>query len=125
MNRFTCGWWILPSCILGVVLWFGIIGLVMADTMPVSWTPPTERSDGSALTPPEIANYRVFDNDVALPDLVPGDATSVTLTLPPGDHRIYLTTIDTFGRESVPSEEKFVPGGAPNPPSQILIIVLP
>jgi len=93
--------------------------------MPVSWTPPTERENGTALAPEEIANYRVFVNDVALPDLVPGTDTSVTLELPPGDQTIYLTTIDTHGRESVPSESKFVPGSVPNAPGQILIIVLP
>jgi len=107
--------------ILAAIFW----GTVLADTMPVSWTPPTERENGTALAPEEIANYRVFDNGTALPDLVPGTDTSVTLTLPPGDHEIYLTTIDTHGRESAPSNKKFVPGSVPNAPGQILIIVLP
>ena len=108
-----------------LILWLGIIGLVLADTMPVSWVAPTERTDGAVLNPEEISHYRVWVNDIVLPDSVPGTDTSVTLTLPPGDQTIYLTTVDTFGRESVPSESKFIPGGAPNAPGQILIIVLP
>jgi len=107
--------------ILASIFW----GAVLADTMPVSWTPPTERTDGTALAPEEIDHYKVYVNDAVLPDVVPGTDTSVTLTLPPGDQRIKLTTVDTFGRESGFSNEKFVPGSAPNAPSQILIIVLP
>lgn len=79
----------------------------------LSWVAPTEREDGSLLSPDEIAGYRVYwgaetenyQNQIN----VEGNTTSIEYDFPIGDTFLVVTTIDTDGRESLYSIEKFFP----------------
>jgi len=75
-----------------------------------SWNAPSEREDGTALSPAEIAGYRVYygtvegvyPNQLTVIDdkLAKGDIDSI----PSGKYFVVVTTIDTEGRESAFSE---------------------
>ena len=75
----------------------------------LSWTPPVARADGSALAMSEIARYTVrygtsagnYPNSV---NINGGSSTSATIgNLPVGTYYMTVTTGDTNGRESAPS----------------------
>ena len=77
-------------------------GSVFADTATITFTPPTEREDGTLLPANEIGGYNVFVNGVIneTSPLLP-TATGFTLDLPSGAHTVTVTTMDTDGRESL------------------------
>lgn len=70
------------------------------------WNPPLTREDGSALTPGQIAGYRIYyrlkhqDNYSVIP-LNDGSKTRYTLSdMQPGAYEFSITTIDIDGLES-------------------------
>lgn len=91
------------------------VSIQVANAAPVSadlsWTAPTERVDGTALDPSEIAEYRVYravDSDID-PSSAPatvstGNAEVVTIDLMPRAEPYMLlfavTAVDTAGNES-------------------------
>ena len=95
---------------------------VAADQAVISWTAPTERTDGTPLTVDEIGGYDVFV-DGELSTTVPGDATGATVDLASGKHCVTVQTIDTQDRRSVDSEA-VCKDAAPNPASIITITII-
>jgi hypothetical protein len=93
-----------------------------ADTLTLTWTAPTQREDGTALTAAEIANYRVtwtLAGSPLAPFTVPGNVSTWTLEgLAPGKYCLRMSTIDTENLESVPSEE-VCRKAKPNPPGNV------
>jgi len=86
-------WTILP--ILSLMFW----GSVFADSAVVTWTPPTERTDGKPLTPAEIGSYILRVNEVVVADTIPGTDTTYTVSdLSPGTYSFDMATTDTVGR---------------------------
>src|SRR5258706_132440 len=75
-------------------------------TSTLTWTPPTTRTDGTPLTPDQIANATIFD-DAATPPMigtVTGAAgTFMTPVLSVGIHNFTVVTNDTTGHSSAPS----------------------
>lgn len=73
------------------------------STVSLSWTVPTTRTDGTALTAAEIANSTIFDNAVQIAT-VPGATNSFTTgTLTVGVHNFSITVTDTTGHTSAMS----------------------
>ena len=70
----------------------------------LSWTPPTEHTDGSPLL--DLGGYKIYfgpteDNYTELVNLAnPGLAMYVTDPLPPGTYYFVITAYDSGGRES-------------------------
>ncbi len=77
-------------------------------TATLTWTDPTTRTDGSALTAAEIASIDIFDSAATNPAVpignVPGGAgTFTTAVLTVGDHAFTVIVNDTTGHKSAPS----------------------
>jgi hypothetical protein len=86
---------------------------------------PTARTDGSAITPDQIAGTDIFDTAAINPAVaigtIPGAGTSFTTsTLTVGDHTFTAETRDTTGHTSAESNPMIVTVPAtlanPNPP---------
>jgi len=97
----------------------------------ISATAPTQRSDGTPLTPAEISHYNwsiSYQGEMAVvqpTQLIDGkfiDAVDVD-TVAAGTYTIWYTTVDTDGRESTNSDILTLtilpPLTAPNPPTNI------
>lgn len=104
---------------------FGTIRTISADA-------PTQRSDGRPLDPSEIGHYNWYMGFDGAPrtligavNLVQGNFTEAidVDSQEPGQYVLHYTTVDTEGRESVPSNiltiEIMSPLAAPNPPSSV------
>lgn len=80
----------------------------IVDDVSLSWEPPTENIDGSALT--DLAGYRLYVGQasgsytdvVALNDAT---ATSHTVKLASGSYYVVMTAVDADGNESAHSNE--------------------
>ena len=96
-----------------------------ADTATFTFVPPTAREDSSPLLPADIGGYNVFVNGVksVTSPLLP-TATGFTLDLQSGVHTVEVTTLDTDGRESVPSAptDANIPF-LPNAPASLNVII--
>jgi len=96
-------------------------GAVLADTGNVSFDPPTEREDNTPLDPAEIAGFRVYDEaGTVIMELLP---TQTSFSVPALGQTLFLTTLDTDGRESVFSQPAVLPMGKANPKSPGTIII--
>lgn len=98
----------------------------------ISATPPVARTDGATLPVEEISHYNWFMGfDGSPPELVGTtqlvnneftEAVDVDST-PVGLYELHYTTVDTEGRESVPSNvlviEILPPIANPNPPTNV------
>lgn len=77
----------------------------------LSWVAPTTRTDGSPLSPGEVAGFRIYHgtdsgNLTLLHDLSDGSATSYTVTgLQPATHYFVVTDYDYNANESAFSAE--------------------
>jgi len=123
MNRFPCDWWLLPSCILGLVL-YGVAFNAWAYSFQITWDAPTTREDGTELLLAEIDHYDLYA-DGELLAAVPGGDSTTQADLSPGQHCFAMKTVDTDGRESVFSNEvcKDLPSDA-NPNSVTIEITI-
>ena len=115
---------------LGVLLLLSFSGPLLAANVTVSWTHPTQFTDGSALALNQIASTRVEYGScagtafgtVAGQVTVPAPATTTTISgFAPGTHcfRAYTrTTVAAGNQESGPSgmATKVIPFPPPNPP---------
>jgi len=110
MNRFPCGWSLIPACVVGLLLWFGIIWPALAETVQLGWNMPTTREDGTPITPGEVASYTAYINDVESVADIPGADTLLIIALQSGDQILTMTTIDIDGRESMPSNAVLLSG---------------
>ena len=77
-------------------------------TMQLSWVPPTENVDGSALT--DLAGYKIYYGDQSrsyLGSVDVGDvsATSLNVILATGEYFVAMTAFDGDGNESTYSNE--------------------
>ena len=77
----------------------------------LSWVAPSEREDGTGLSPSEIAGFRIYygvtpgDYSDAI-DIDDHTATQAVLAgLPSGTYFVTVTTVDVDGRESLYSAE--------------------
>jgi hypothetical protein len=99
-------------------------GLPAMSTVTLTWTPPTTRTDGVALSPDEIAGADIFDT-ASLPapgptpigSVIGATGTFMTGVLSVGVHGFTVVTRDTTGHSSAPSNlaSITVPATAANP----------
>jgi len=77
------------------------------ETKTFSWTPPTQNTDGTALTDAEISSYNIFCNAVLLSNVVNtgGTDTFTSGPLPAGAYLCHATTVRDDGRESDASNQ--------------------
>jgi len=73
----------------------------LADTLTWTWTPPTEREDGTLLTVEEIAGYGFMLNGIEQPALLTGGENNLILEIPLGEQCGQFLTEDTEGRRSI------------------------
>lgn len=85
--------------ILIFVLLFLASSCALGDTVNGSFNAPTEREDGTPLAIDEIAEHRLYIDDVLNQSIANTD-TSFTVNLEPGVYDFKMTTVDTDGRES-------------------------
>jgi len=96
----------------------------LADTLTWEWTPPTERTDGTALTIEEIAGYAFMLNGVEQPDLLTGGENNLILDIPLGEQCGSFATEDTEGRRSVWTEPVCkVAKGPPGKPANVNVTI--
>ncbi len=88
-----------------------IIGVrVLAQSITITWTSPTRRTDGATLPVAQIASTEVAlstDNGVTysvVGNVAPGATQTFTRPdLPDGSYKLRLVVIDTQGRRGVPA----------------------
>lgn len=118
--------------LLAAVLIFLFIGSAFAGTATVTWTNPTTRTDGTALTSAQIGSTRVewgtcsgaAFGTVLGNQSATGAATSTTIPdLAPGTYCFRAATLDTGGLQSGWSviASKIVPVAAPSPPTIVTV----
>lgn len=103
-----------------------VSSIVVADSAVITWTPPTERVDGTPLPATEIGSYilRVDGTQVAE---IPGTETTYTISgLPVGTYSFDMATKDTVGRigpfsVAVQKRVDAPPGGA----GSVDVIIVP
>jgi hypothetical protein len=81
---------------------------VFADTVNVSWTPPTAREDGTAMPLSEIQHYRLSWTlkGVAQTDkIATGTSNVIDTGTVSGRVCVTLRTVDTDGLESAPTTQ--------------------
>ena len=69
----------------------------------LTWTPPTTRTDGSALAPTDIASANIFDAGTPIGSVTGATGTFTTGVLTVGTHAFTVETIDTTGHVSAMS----------------------
>ena len=86
-----------------------------------NWTPPTQNTDGTALTDAEISSYNIFCNAVLLSNVINtgGTDTFTSAPLPAGSYVCHATTIASNGEESAASNTVnfTVAQSVPQPPT--------
>ena len=87
-------------------LWLLIAApITSADMVTITWDTPTARTDGTPLPLEQIAHYRLYVDDVLLPEAINAGLTTTALTLAAGTRCFKMTTVDLDGRESAFSNE--------------------
>jgi len=98
----------------------------IADSAVISWTPPTERVDGTPLAADEIGNYILRQDSVIIRDDIPGTDVTVTVSdLGPGQYCFDMATQDTEGRIGPFSDATCKPVlDVPSAPALTILIVI-
>ena len=95
------------------------LGLVAAYAVPVdfTYTPATERVDGTPMALSEIAETKLYC-DGGLITVEDGADSDISGDLGIGSHQCYGTHVDFFGQESIPSNivTRVVNPANPGPP---------
>jgi hypothetical protein len=96
-------------------------------TATLTWTPPTKRTDGTALPPDQIVGTHVFDGTNEIGTAPGAAATFTTPTLPPGDHSFTVIVHDATGGVSAASNAASVsvPEAAPAAVSDLAAVLNP
>jgi len=95
-----------------------------ADTVEVTFTPPTEREDATLLPITDIQHYQVYLNSTES-ITIPNTDTRFELVLSPGLYDVNMTTVDTDGRESILSNTVSVQAKSPpGNPTNLIIKIL-
>lgn len=89
--------------------------IAFADTATITYDAPTEREDNSPLLPSEISGFKVYDSTGTLVKQLPSDARGFTQATSSVIQSLFITTIDTDGRESGYSQEATIPATIANP----------
>jgi hypothetical protein len=94
-------------------------------TATLTWTPPTKRTDGTALAPDQIAGTHVFDGTNEIGTAPSAAATFTTPTLPPGDHSFTVVVHDATGGVSAASNAAalVVPESPPAPVTDLAAVL--
>ena len=113
-KKFT-GW------LTGILVSLGLITVALVQSMDVTYTPATEYVDGTPLPIEDIAETRLYCNDVVVASEPGADGVfqDVVASLPVGDNVCYGTHIGTNALESDASNSITVtvrPNVAPKPP---------
>jgi len=91
-----------------------------ADPITLSFTPPTQRVDGSALPVAQIKNFKLYcnGNTTAKATAIKTATTFGPLSFVTGTHQCFATTVDTSNQESGPSNtvQFSVVSALPTPP---------
>jgi len=103
-----------------IALAFG--GVALAGLITFTWTNPTTREDGTALT--NLETIRVHCGTTSggpyptTQDFTPTQSGGANLTLPPGSYHCVATAIDADGLESAQTGEvsKVILPARPSPP---------
>jgi len=98
-----------------------------ADTTPVNWVHPTERTDNSLILLTEIKGTWIQwadDRTLVFPNIIPVASTSTTIQGGLTDRAIVLITEDTDGRKSAPSLA-FVIKASKAPPKSPTVVTAP
>lgn len=103
---------------------------VLAGDATLTWTAPTQRTDGSALT--NLASYRIYYGTSATaltqtaPVTNPGLVTYTIQNLAPGTWYFSMTALDAGGLESARTNivTKTILQAPPNPPGNLVVAAL-
>lgn len=103
-------------------------------TATIKWDIPTTRTDGSPLTPDQIAGFDIFDSASATPDVAIGSVAGAggsftTDLLAVGVHNFTVVARDTVGHSSAASNAASVTVEAtlanPSPPANVTATLNP
>ena len=72
----------------------------------LTWMPPTEFEDGSALPPESVSEYRIYVGEDRVASVAP-DQTEYFLELPPGEWDVTISAV-AYGVESPHGEPAHV-----------------
>ena len=101
-----------------------VAATAQADILTWEWTPPTERTDGTALLPEEIEGYGFILNGVEQPNLLTGGENNLILDIPLGEQCGQFATEDVNGRRSVWTDPVCETAkGPPGKPSSVNVTI--
>ena len=108
----------------GLLVSLGVVSVALVQTVNVTYTRATQYDDGSPLPLSEIAETRLYCNDVLIATEPGADGVfgGVDALLPAGDSVCYGTHVATNALESAPSVSitiSVLTSSAPKPPELI------
>ena len=98
-----------------------VVSTVKAAT--ITFEAPTEREDNTPLTPSEIAGFNVYTSTGEMVKQLAGDARTFDFPASSVTQSLYLTTVDTDGRESVYSQAAVIPKLIADPKPPVILSV--
>ena len=105
------------------------VGMAYAGTATLTWVPPTQRTDNTALT--DLTSYKIYRGTSATAlttsFTVTAPATTYTDTTAPSGTVFYaMTAIDSLGRESARTAvvSVVIPVADPKPPSGLTAVAV-
>ena len=112
--KFSCFVVLLTCC----VLFFPPTNALLADTVTLTWDPPTTNADGTALT--DLAGYKVYYGNASrsyssVNPVIDNVTTYTSPDLAPGTYFFAVTALDAAGNESAYSNEVSKTIAAPLP----------
>ena len=96
----------------------------IADSGKLDWVAPTEREDGAQLSPSEIGGFRLYNSSGQIGGDIPPNIRTLDITIENVEQTLHMTTYDTDGRESAPSQPVIVAAGKGNPLPQTETITI-
>lgn len=95
---------------------------IQADTLTITWLPPTQYTDNSTLLEQDLDHYTLYVDGVStiFYDSVPGSYSQLHTIVPAGTYELTLTVTTLEGVESGPSNVKVFTVGSRTPKPPIL-----
>jgi len=90
-------------------MWFGLIGLVLAEPYFLQWEEPTQREDGTPLPLEQILAYWIFLDGSYLTFAWGGETSKVIEVDTSGPHIVTMKTLDANIKISAPSNGVGIP----------------